>query len=151
MGRITIDYESGDRGLPEMGFRVTDPRGREIGYDPRTNTGWQGMPLAQAYLDCDENEETGELRQCKDHIEICGPVSGTYRIELSPIHRGKYSVEVSAESKRIPTDSAYDVTTSRAELRSEIGNQKSAVLLLRYSRETGTHITLTEDRHLANR
>src|SRR5262249_20990965 len=105
----------------------------------------------QAYLDCDENGETGELRQCKDHIEICGPVSGTYRIELSPMQGGRYSVEVSAASKRTRTEAAHDVTTSRAELQSEIGEQKSAVLLLRYSREPRTHITLTEDRHLANR
>src|SRR5215813_6927488 len=74
MGRMTIDYGSEERGLPTIGFRVTDPRGREIGYDPRTNAIRQQMPLAQAYLDCEENDETGELRQCKDHIEICGPV-----------------------------------------------------------------------------
>src|SRR5262249_27904425 len=71
MGRMTIDYASGETGLPTVGFRIIDPRGREIGYDPRTNRGWQQMPLAQAFLDCQENEDTGELRSCEGHIEIC--------------------------------------------------------------------------------
>lgn len=110
------------------------------------------MPLAQAYLDCEQNEDTGELRQCKGHIEICGPISGTYRIELSPVQITNYSLEVSAVSKRARSQSGYDVTTSRAELQSEIGEQEPAALLLHYSRETGTQITLTEEtRHLANK
>jgi hypothetical protein len=58
MGRVTIDYASGETGLPKVGFQIIDPRGREIemllaqafldcdemktqGYDPRTNRGWQ--------------------------------------------------------------------------------------------------------------
>src|SRR5262249_29173607 len=147
-----IDYASGQPGLPETAFRVTDPRGREIGYDPRTNRGWRQIPLAQAYLDCEENDETGELRQCKDHIEICGPVSGTYRIELSPMQSGKFSVTVSATSRRTRNESGYGTTASQAELQGETHGHEQAVLLLHYSRETATHVTLTEDtRHLANK
>src|SRR5262249_40329053 len=107
MGRMTIEYASGAAELPNAGFRITDPRGREIGYDPRTNSGWQEMPLAQAFLECEQNEETGELKQCKGHVEICGPVSGTYRIEILPMHSDKYAITVSATSKRVPTESGF--------------------------------------------
>ena len=58
------------------------------------------MPLAQAFLDCEENEDTGELRNCKGHIEICGPMSDTYQIVLSSAHSSKYSISVSARSQR---------------------------------------------------
>jgi hypothetical protein len=110
------------------------------------------MPLAQAYLDCEQNEDTGELSQCKGHIEICGPISGTYRIELSPVQITNYSLEVSAMSRRARNQSGYDVTTSRAELQSEIAEQEPAVLLLQYSREAGTQIKLSgRDQHTANR
>src|SRR5262249_25427276 len=94
MGRMTVDYASGAAEVPDAGFRITDPRGREIGYDPGTNRGWQEMPLAQAFLECEQNEETGELKHCQGHIEICGPVSGTYRIELLPMHRDQYAITV---------------------------------------------------------
>lgn len=152
MGRMTMEYASEDGGLPKVGFRVTDPRGREIGYEPATNTVRQQIPLAQAYLDCEENDETGELRACKDHIEICGPVSGVYRIELLPMQNGRFLFSVSATSRRTPNKSTDDVTTSRASWQTGIDGQKPAVLLLRYSRDSGTQITLTEDAHnLANR
>ena len=72
MGRITIEYAGEETGLLTVGFRITDPRGREIGYDPRTGRGWQELPLAQAFLDCEENENTGELRQCTGHLRSAG-------------------------------------------------------------------------------
>jgi hypothetical protein len=152
MGRITIDYASGETGLPKVGFRITDPRGREIGYDPRTNRGWQEMPLAQAFLECEENEETGELKQCKDHVEICGPVSGTYQIEVLPTHSGKYSINVSATSERTRTEFGSDTTSSCADLNSDMHEQEPAELLLHYSREPGTQVQLTvSNQRLADR
>jgi len=152
MGRVTIDYASGETELPKVGFRIIDPRGREIGYDPRTNRGWQQMPLAQAFLDCEENEDTGELRNCKGHIEICGPMSGTYQIVLSSAHSSKYSISVSASSQRKRDGAGYEMTESRADLKGDIRGQEAAVVVLQYSREAGTPITLTvSDRHLADR
>jgi hypothetical protein len=152
MGRITIEYATDETGLPTVEFRVTDPRGREIGYDPHTSSVWQELPLAQAFLDCEENEDTGELRNCKGHIEICGPVSGTYQIALSSAHRGKYSISVSARSQRKRNGSGYEMTGSQADLKGDIRGPEAAVVMLQYSREAGTPITLTaSDRHLADR
>ena len=152
MGRMTIEYSTGEPGLPQAAFRVADPRGREIAYDPKTNAGQQEIPLAVAYLDCDENEETGELRQCKDHIEICGPLSGTYRVELSPVQPGNYSIQVSALSERTRSLSGLDVAVSRTEMQGTTQGHEPALLSLHYSREPGTQITLSDEtRHLANR
>jgi hypothetical protein len=47
MGQINLTYESGDMGAPNVGLRITDPRGRKIGYDPLTHKGWQEFPLAK--------------------------------------------------------------------------------------------------------
>lgn len=142
MGRMVIDYWSGDAGAARPGFRLTDPLGRKIGYDPRTSTGWQEMPLAQAYLNCGENEDTGELANCTDHIEICGPISGTYRIELAPTQSASYVIKVLAFSQRTRTASAYEVTTSATDLAGTISGNEPAALLLHYSREPGTGVAL---------
>ena len=112
--------------MPKADFRITDPRGRETGYDPRTNTGWQEMPLAQAFVECEENEETGELKLCQGRVEICGPVSGTYQIELLPAQSSKYSITVSATSQRTPTEFASDTTSSRADWQSDMQGQEPA-------------------------
>ena len=148
---MTIEYAGGEVGPPKLGFRITDPRGREIGYDPRVNRGWQEMPLAQAFLDCEENEDTGELRHCKYHIEICGPISGTYQIDLFPIHSGEFSISAWAASQRTRNETGYDTTGSRADWKSEMHELHPVVLLLRYSREAGTQVMLTSDQHLTDR
>ncbi len=152
MGRIALNYASGEVGPPTIGFRITDPRGRTIGYDPRTNEGWQEMPMAQAFLDCDENEETGELRNCKGHIEICGPISGTYQVEVLPTRSGRYSMNATATSQRTRNKTGYHTTSSQADLRGEVFEHQPARLLLQYSREAGSQIKLTgSDQHLADK
>ena len=140
MGRITLNYASGEVGPPTIGFRITDPRGGTIGYDPRTNEGWQEMPLAQAFLDCDENEETGELRQCKGHIEICGPISGTYQVEVLPIRSGTYSMNASATSQRTRNKNGYHTTSSQADFEGEVfEHQPASVAALVVSRSWESH------------
>jgi hypothetical protein len=152
MGRITLNYASGEVGPPTIGFRITDPRGRTIGFDPRINEGSQEMPLAQAFLDCDENEETGELRHCKGHIEICGPISGIYQVEVLPTRSGTYSMNASATSQRMRIESGFHTTSSQADFEGEVFEHQPARLQLRYSRETGSQIKLTgSDQHLADR
>ena len=151
MGRITLNYASGEVGPPTIGFRITDPLGRRIGYDPRTNKGWQEMPLAQAFLDCDENEETGELRHCKGHIEICGPISGTYQVEVLPTRNGTYSMNASATTQKTRNETGYYTTSSQADLKGEVSEQQPARLRLEYSREAGSQIKLTgSDQDLAD-
>jgi hypothetical protein len=152
MGRITLNYASGEVGPPTIGFRITDPLGRTIGYDPRTNKARQEMPLAQAFLDCDENEETGELRQCKGHIEICGPISGTYKVEVLPMRSGTYSINASATSQKTRNKTGFHTTSSQADLKGEVFEQRPVKLLLQYSREAGSQIKWNGSaQHLADK
>ena len=151
-GRMTIVYASNDSGVPNVGFQITDPRGRNIGYNPATNRGWQELPLAEAFLDCDQNDDTGELRECKGHIDICGPISGTYRIEVLPTQNGKFSLNAWATCQSERPVSLLNATHSQAEWKSEIHEREPVVLFLQYSRQAGTEITLTAgDQHLARR
>lgn len=99
MGQISLTYVSGEIGPPNVGLRITDPRGRTIGYDPRADEAWQELPLAEGFVDCDENEDTRELRNCTGHVQICGPISGTYKVEILPAQDGKYSISVSGTSQ----------------------------------------------------
>jgi hypothetical protein len=151
-GKVTIVYASNDSGVPNVAFQITDPRGRTIGYDPDTKRGWQEMPLAEAFLDCEQNDDTGELRDCKGHIEICGPISGTYQIEVLPTKNGKFSLNAWATSQSERAVSARSATHSQAEWKSQIHEHEQVILSLQYSRQAGTQIRLTAgDQHLADR
>jgi hypothetical protein len=143
MGQISLAYESGEAGPSSVGLRITDPRGRKIGYDPLANKGWQELPLGEAFFDCDENEDTGELRHCAGHIRICGPISGTYQVEVLPAHSCKYSISVSGTSQETRDGRGVRSTGSQIELQSEVQEQAPAMLLLQYSREAGAKIKLT--------
>jgi hypothetical protein len=143
MGQINLTYQTGDLGAPNVGLRVTDPRGRKIGYDPRTRKGWQEFPLAQGYLDCDQNEDDSEVRHCAGHIQICGPISGTYKVEVLPARKSKYSINLSSTSLQTRDESGLHSTASETKLMSTIRKRASATLLLQYSRETGSQVKLS--------
>ena len=143
-GQITLTYASGENGLPNVGLLITDPRGRKIGYDPLADKGWEELPLAQGFLDCEENEDTGELRHCSGRIQICGPVSGTYRLEILPKRSGKFSLSVSGSSEQTWEEPGFHSSRSQVELESETQKRTPTTLLLKYSREIGEQIKLTE-------
>jgi hypothetical protein len=152
MGQISVTYDSGEAGPPKVGLRITDPRGRKIGYDPQLEKGWQELPLAQGFVDCDEDEDSGEARHCTGVIEICGPISGTYKVEVLARETAQYSIRVSGISQETRDARGFHSTDSRAELKSEIQKHSPEVLLLKYSREAGTHIELLHnDQHVARR
>jgi hypothetical protein len=146
MGQINLTYESGDMGAPNVGLRITDPRGRKIGYDPLTHKGWQEFPLAQGYLDCDQNEDVSQVRHCRGHIQICGPISGTYKVEVLPARtrNSKYSINLSSTSQQTRDESGLHSSASQTELKSTIRKRTSATLLLQYSREPGTQVKLNK-------
>ena len=143
MGQMTLTYDSGELGPPNVGLRITDPRGRKIGYDLQADKGWQELPLAEGSFDCDENENTSELRHCVGHIQICGPISGTYKVEVLPAKRGKYSVKISGTSQATRDATGFHSTDSQVEFKGEAQNLEPQTLLLEYSRDTGAQIKLT--------
>ena len=142
MGQIGIVYDTENAGPPNIGLRITDPRGRKIGYDPRTPKVWQDLPLADGFVECNDLDEKTGLKHCAAHIQICGPVSGTYKLEVLPTQNGAYSITAMGTSESKPNEFGVHSTASRAEYRSEIRKQSPDVLTLNYSREAGTKISL---------
>jgi hypothetical protein len=142
MGKISVIYETGNSGPPSVGLRITDPRGRKIGYDPRVPKVWQELSLTEGFVDCEQNDDTTLLYHCAAHIQICGPVSGTYKLEVLPTRNGTYFIGVVGLSQPTQDQIGFHSTDSRAEYQSEIQRQAAQTLMLSYSRELGTQIKL---------
>jgi hypothetical protein len=141
MGQISIRYESGNDGPPNVGLRITDPWGRKIGYDPRGAKAWQELPIAEGFVECDENGDVTGFH-CAAHIQICGPVSGTYKVEVLPTQNVTYSISVLGTSQLARDQVGFRSTSSRTQYRSEIRKQSPEILQLTYSRELGVQIKL---------
>ena len=142
MGQIGITYETGNAGPPNIGLRITDPRGRKIGYDPRAPKVWQELPLAYGFVECSEIDDETGLEHCAAHIQICGPVSGTYMLEVLPTQNSTYSISVMGTSESKRDQAGPHSTASGAHYNGEIRKQSPEVLTLNYSREAGTRISL---------
>jgi hypothetical protein len=149
MGQLEISYRNQENRLPTVGVLVTDPRGRRIGYDPAGPNAWQELPLAQAYLDCADQDGNGRPRACAGWIQICGPLSGTYKLEVSASENSQYSIEVSAMSRQRRDETGFHATESRANRRNLVIRKGSQDRLrLEYSREPGAKVALTSGENL---
>ena len=82
------------------------------------------------------------LKHCAAHIQICGPVSGIYKLEVLPTQNGTYSITVMGTSESKRDQAGPHSTASRAQYKSEIRKQSPDVLTLNYSREAGSRISL---------
>lgn len=134
LGRLDISFRTEKKGPPEVGVVLADPRGRQIGFDPIQKSGFQQLPEAQGYIDCDAPGEEGA---CSGVIQVCGPVSGTYKLEIIAVQNARYSLRVSGRSQEV-RDKNHDlrVSDSEAELK-DVAIRKGSrdVLLLNYSRD----------------
>jgi hypothetical protein len=77
--KLDIVFRTDNNGPPNVGVVMTDPRGRRIGFDPLTKHAWQDLPVAQGEMNCDDPDGAGA---CRGSIQICGPLTGTYTLEL---------------------------------------------------------------------
>lgn len=145
MGQIGIVYETGNAGPPNIGLRITDPRGRKIGYDPRAPKVWQELALADGFVECNDLDENTGLKHCAAHIQICGPVSGTYKLEVLPTQNSTYSITAMGTSESKPDQFGVHSTASHAHYSGDIRKQSTDVLTLNYSREAGTTISLSRN------
>ena len=78
---------------PALGVVLTDPRGRRVGFDPLTKHAWQQFPEAEGYLDCDDLHGSDA---CRGMVQACGPVSGTYKLEMIEQKTTTYGVSISS-------------------------------------------------------
>ena len=144
LGQLQISYLTEEPGAPKVGVIVTDPRSRRIGYDPVNSKTWQELPQAEAYVDCEENGE--DLRNCQATIQICGPVSGAYKLQVVASDAAKYSLIVSGKSAETRDKRGVHSTASHAQLSSVTIEKRSRdALVMRYYREPGTTVELLRD------
>ena|SRR5947209_559091 len=134
LGRLDITFGTEKKGPPAVGVVLTDPRGRRIGFDPIVKSGFQELPQAEGYIDCDAPGAEGA---CSGVIQVCGPVSGTYKLEVIAVQNADYTLRVSGRSQEV-RGSRHDLqaSDSDAEL-NDVAIQKGSrdVLLLNYSRD----------------
>jgi hypothetical protein len=134
LGRLDITFRTEKKGPPEVGMILTDPRGRQIGFDPIQKSGFQQLPEAQGYIDCDAPGDEGA---CRGVIQVCGPASGTYKLEIIAVQNTRYSVSVSGRSQEVRgKNHEVQASDSDAEVDEVPIRQGSRdILLLNYSRD----------------
>jgi hypothetical protein len=143
MGQLELSYHTQDGLPPNVGMLVTDPRERRIGYDPAGPNAWQELPQAQAFVDCADQDADGQPRSCVGWIQICGPVSGTYTLEIIASEDSKYSIDVSAVSSQQRDGKPLQATESRIKIEDEaIRKGFRQEFLLDYSREPGSKVAV---------
>lgn len=79
LGELDIVFRTDNNGPPNVGVVLTDPRGRRLGFDPLIKHAWQELPVAQGDINCDDLDGTST---CQGIVQVCGPISGTYRLEV---------------------------------------------------------------------
>ncbi len=142
MGELDIAYSTENNGAPIVGVVVSDPRGRRVGQDPIAHELWQELPLAQAFIECDEDDaETGA---CRGAVQICGPVSGTYKVEVIATKTGFYSVTATGSSAQRVAGKHLQSTDSEAKIQGNVQEGSHETLLVSYSRDPGTKLSVVK-------
>ncbi len=139
LGRLDVTFRTERKGPPEVGVILSDPRGRQIGFDPVQKSGFQQLPEAQGYIDCDAPGGEGE---CNGVIQVCGPLSGTYKLEVIAVQNTQYSLSVSGRSQEVRgKNHDLQASDSEAELQN-VPIQKGTrdILLLNYSRDVRSKV-----------
>jgi len=139
MGELDIKFRTDNNGPPKVGVVLTDPRGRRIGFDPIAKQGWQELPVAQGYIDCDDLDGGGS---CRGLVQICGAVSGAYELEIISQQTTAYSVSILARSKAVLDGNKLQSYRSDAVL-NDIAIRRGSrnVLSLEYSRDPYEPVT----------
>ena len=140
LGELDLRFHSENNGPPNIGVVLTDPRGRRIGFDPLTQKSWDQLPLAQGLIDCDASYADGS---CQGMVQVCGPVSGVYKLEVIGLETSVYSLGVSARSKRVKVVNGFHNSLSEADIK-DIATRRGSrdILLLDYSRDPEAKIAV---------
>jgi hypothetical protein len=69
-------------------------------------------------------------------VQVCGPVSGVYKLEVIGLEASVYSLGVSARSKRVKVSNGFHSSLSEADVK-DIATRRGSrdILLLDYSRD----------------
>jgi hypothetical protein len=144
LGRLDLSFRTEENGPPAVGVVIMDPRGRRIGFDPVESHGWQELPKAQGFIDCDTPDAQNS---CLGIIQICGPISGTYKLEVIARQTTEYSLQISGRSQEVRDRLGLASTSSQADVqRVAIPKGTRDILLLSYSRDPSSKIALHSQR-----
>jgi hypothetical protein len=139
LGELDLVFRTKNSGPPHVGVVLTDPSGRRFGFDPLTKHAWQALPVAQGDIDCDD---LGRTNTCLGIVQVCGPISGTYRLEVIALQTTAYSVSVFARSKEVLDGSSIQSHHSKTDLNNiAIRKRSREIVLLRYSRDPQENVT----------
>jgi hypothetical protein len=139
LGALDIVFQTDNYGSPNVGIVLTDPRGRRIGFDPLLKRAWQALPVAQGHIDCDDLEGQGT---CRGVVEVCGPISGTYRVEVIAQKTTAYSMSISARSREVLEGHGLQSSYSEADLKNiAIRAGSRDIVQLNYSRNFRENVT----------
>ncbi len=139
LGELDIVFRTDNSGPPNVGVVLTDPRGRRFGFYPLTNQVWQALPVALGYIDC---VDLGSADGCRGVIQICGPVSGNYKLEVIASQPTIYSVGISARSKEVHNGHSIQSLHSEADLSKVTIRERSRdIVFLNYSRDPQEQVT----------
>jgi hypothetical protein len=139
LGELDIVFRTGNDGPPNVGIVLTDPRGRRIGFDPLIKHAWQALPIAQGDINCDD---LGRTNTCRGIVQVCGPIGGTYKLEVIALKTTAYSVSVLGRSKEVLDGNSLQSHVSKTDLNNlAIRKQPREIVLLQYSRDPGENVT----------
>jgi hypothetical protein len=139
LGELDLVSRTNKSGPPHIGVVLTGPRGRRFGFDPLTKHSWQALPVAQGDMDCDD---LGRTDTCLGIVQVCGPVSGTYRLEVIALQTTAYSVSVFTRSKEVLDGSSIQSHHSKTDLNNvAIRKRSREILLLHYSLDPQQNVT----------
>ena len=139
LGELDIVFRTGNDGPPNVGVVLTDPRGRRIGFDPLIQHAWQALPVAQGDINCDD---LGRTNTCVGIVQVCGPISGTYKLEVIALKTTAFSVSVLARSKEVLDGNSLHAHVSKTNLsKLAIRRRTREILFLHYSRDPNENVT----------
>ena len=140
LGELDIVFRTGNNTRPDIRVVLTDPRGRRIGFDPLTEHAWQALPAANGYINCDDwyGADT-----CRGIVQVCGPISGVYKLEVIALQTTAYSLSISARSKEVVNSDGLQSSHSEADLKNvAIRARSREIVLLNYSRDPEENVTV---------
>jgi hypothetical protein len=139
LGELDIVFRTGNDGPPNVGVVLTDPRGRRIGFDPIIKHVWQALPIAQGDISCGD---LGRTNTCRGIVQVCRPISGTYKLEVIALKTTAFSVSVLARSKEVLDGHSLQSHLSKTDLNNLAIRQRSReIVLLHYSRDPQENVT----------
>jgi hypothetical protein len=89
---------------------LTDPKGRRLGYDPKSAKTLQEIPEAKCDLEFITNRYTGDEKdEAYEELSLEPAMEGQYRIDVFALQEGPFEVNISALSRNGSSEPTRDL------------------------------------------